>query len=357
MEITFTGAQEVARLPQHLATLSKPKLDKNLRQHIAELLLAGHPQDQVVEHLKGLGFGHAIARSEVNKALSSPYLSAGKLYADRAKKRTWHLDVLAKVWRIRKQSKGVMVIDADKLNPEAFFENFYGANVPLLIRDMAAHWPALRKWSLDYFEQTLGNAKVEVQFDRDRNSDYEINKDAHRKVMAFHEYIALLRKDEETNNYYLTASNTDTNTAALAPLWKDISPFAGYLTPEPTAGYLWLGPKGTLTPFHHDLTNNLLVQVSGRKHVVLAPGFEVDRMRNSQHCFSDWSVDPKAAFSAPEGQRPTMLECVIGAGDALFLPVGWWHFVKGVDMSFSMSFTNFVVDNDFYSDYSTYGQV
>ncbi len=41
------------------------------------------------------------------------------------------------------------------------------------------------------------------------------------------------------------------------------------------------------------------------------------------------------------------MECVIGPGEAIFLPIGWWHHVEALDISISMSFTNFRGDNDF----------
>ncbi len=344
----------MARLPQTAKIQSKPKLDKAVRQQIAEYLLAGYAPDQIVQTLIGQGFGQSIARSEVNKAATSPYLNAGKRYVERAKKRSWFLDIQAKLWRMQPHSKGILELDADQLTPQIFFSHHYATNTPLLVKNMVSHWPAMQRWNLDYFEEKLGDAKIEVQFDRDTNARYEIDSVSHKKVMHFREYIALLRKGEETNNYYLTANNGSTNAKALAPLWDDIIQLDDYLQPEKTPGYLWIGPKGTLTPFHHDLTNNFLVQISGRKQVVLAPGFEVDRMRNSQHCFSDWSVDIEGAANAEVGRRPGMVECVLEPGDVLFLPVGWWHYVKGLDMTFGMSFTNFVVDNDFYSNYSTY---
>jgi len=42
------------------------------------------------------------------------------------------------------------------------------------------------------------------------------------------------------------------------------------------------------------------------------------------------------------------------ATDLLFLPVGWWHHVRGLEISITMTFTNFVFDNDFHSTYRTY---
>ena len=106
--------------------------------------------------------------------------------------------------------------------------------------------------------------------------------------------------------------------------------------------------KGTLTPLHHDLTNNLLVQVLGRKRVLMVPPWELERVRNHQHCFS--AVTLAELEEGGEGV-PDVVECLIGPGEAVFLPVGWWHHVEALDVSISMSFTNFAADNDFYSSY------
>lgn len=128
-------------------------------------------------------------------------------------------------------------------------------------------------------------------------------------------------------------------------------PFGDELAPvsilEPSGGregFFWMGPKGTLTPFHHDLTNNLLVQALGRKRVCLIAPWELRRMRNFVHCFSALTMEELERGGA---NVPPHLDCVIGPGEALFLPIGWWHHVEALDVSITMSFTNFPVANDF----------
>ncbi len=49
-----------------------------------------------------------------------------------------------------------------------------------------------------------------------------------------------------------------------------------------------------------------------------------------------------------------MIDCEIGPGDLLFLPVGFWHDVKGLSISMTVTFTNFVFSNDFSSNYTTF---
>jgi hypothetical protein len=238
----------------------------------------------------------------------------------------------------------------DAIAPERFFSEFYFANRPVKLTGLVDHWPALERWSLGHFAATLGDAVVELQGQRNSGEDYEIAKDRHKRQIALRDVLALLENGAEGNDFYITAYNDTLNKLTLAPLWDDLGPVS-LLTPSGGRdGFFWMGPKGTITPFHHDLTNNLLVQVVGRKRVKLVPAYEVARMRNSLHCFSDWTGD-ELPEGPGDGERPQVLCCDIGPGEALFLPIGWWHHVVGLDMTVSMSFTNFAAPNDFYTDY------
>jgi hypothetical protein len=44
-------------------------------------------------------------------------------------------------------------------------------------------------------------------------------------------------------------------------------------------------------------------------------------------------------------------------GELFFLPVGWWHHVRGLDVSITLTCTNFRARNDFASFYETYGEI
>ncbi|RYO77178.1 hypothetical protein DL766_000831 [Monosporascus sp. MC13-8B] len=120
----------------------------------------------------------------------------------------------------------------------------------------------------------------------------------------------------------------------------------------------WFGPPGTITPLHNDPYHNVLAQVVGRKYVRLYSPLETERMyaRGKEggvemgntslidvgvvegwdvapHNDDEASAQPVAAFKdAP------FVDCILEPGDLLYIPIGWWHYVRGLSVSFSVSF-------------------
>jgi hypothetical protein len=230
------------------------------------------------------------------------------------------------------------------MDPATFLDQHYIPLRPVVLEGLVDHWPARRMWSLAHF-RTLGDPQVEVQWNRERDPDFEMNSPAHRQLMSWQAFLDLLAEDRSTNDFYMTANNGSVNRQALSPLWDEIAGIPGYLAANRMGdGFLWIGPRGTITPWHHDLTQNFLLQLEGRKKVTLASPSTTPGMRNHRHCFSRFAT--RADLSAEPG-APRTFEAIIGPGDILFIPVGWWHHVEGLDRTIGMSFTNFVWPNDF----------
>jgi len=114
-------------------------------------------------------------------------------------------------------------------------------------------------------------------------------------------------------------------------------------------GMMWIGPAETFTALHHDLTNNLIAQVVGRKRLLVLPASEVGRVYNDTHVFSAIpdleaaSLD-REVFSRLAGARA--YEVILEPGEALFVPFAWWHQVKSLSFSVTVTYTNFRWPND-----------
>jgi hypothetical protein len=163
-----------------------------------------------------------------------------------------------------------------------------------------------------------------------------------------------VRSVDASNDFYMTANNMKNSLAGLEPLFADAGDFAQGYRDEKAPGngqFLWFGPKGTFTPLHHDLTNNMLIQVYGRKKVTLIPALQTPQLYNDVGVFSAAAFPDFDAQRHPLMKHARPVEVEIGPGDALFIPVGWWHCVESLEVSIGLSFTNFKVTNAFSGDY------
>lgn len=325
-----------------------------IRAAIAEALIEGVTPEELVADLIATGTNPSSANYEVERAAGSPYLRGASRLKARLAKREWTLGIFSRLAAADPDRASIPTVD--RIEPSLFYRDFYFANRPVKLTGLVDHWPAMKLWSLDFFEARLGEAMIELQWNREDDADYEIAKERHQRLMPMREVVTRMREGGASNDFYVTAYNSGVNKSALAPLWNDIGPISILAPREERDGFFWMGPKGTITPFHHDLTNNLLLQLSGRKRVKMVAAHDGALMRNRLHCFSEWSGDELGEGPAAPG-RPRVFECVLGPGEALFLPIGWWHHVEGLDPTIGMSFTNFAADNDFYQDYSTYAEV
>jgi len=331
--------------------VSVPVVDDGQRAWIAGRLLAGDAKAAILADLVRAGVPVVAARAEMEAAAEHPYVKAAAVLQARVAKRDWLLECRAKLER-----QGLREVPRrHALDSALFFANHYATLTPVVLTGLADDWPAMA-WSLEVLAKKVGNPEVEVQMDRETDADFEMNSIAHKRRMRWLDVLALLCADPETNDFYLTANNSGVNRKALGCLWRDIGALPGYLGPGYLGpnrlgdGFFWMGPKGTVTPWHHDLTQNLLMTMEGVKRVTLVSPLETPRMQNHRHCFSRFGADAQLG-----GADIPRLVVDIGPGDILFIPVGWWHHVEGLSRTIGMSFTNFVWPNEFPATYSMDG--
>ncbi len=331
-------------------------IDDEWRRWIAENLLLDASPEAVHAVLIEHGFEREQALCEIGSAQQSPYFLAGSRLRNRLRKREWMLSVCGELNGMR---AGAARIERHaRLSREAFYEQFYFQNRPVIVTGMFDSWPARKLWNFDYFRARCGRAEVEVQFGREADTNYEINQPQLKRVMRFGEYVELVERAGVTNDFYMTANNASRNRTALAALWADAPSIGEYLDAAPAdAGFFWFGPAGTKTPFHHDLTNNLMAQVMGRKRILLVPLTDTAHMYNHLHCYSQVDGGAIDVERFPSFERARVIECTLEPGELLFVPIGWWHYVEALDASVTMTYTNFLERNDFGQTYSTYREL
>lgn len=329
-------------------TRASVQIDDEWRRWIAENLILGGRSEDMFGRMLAAGIDRAEAVRELRQAQLSPYVVGAQRLKNRLAKHDWVLDNQRRLNRLEPAE----IPRRSRLSGADFLRDHYIANRPVLITGMLEDWSARTKWNLDYFERNFGERMVQVQYGRNSDAHYEVNKTAHQKTMPFGEFVQQVRSAGRENDFYMTAYNEGPNRKALAELWDDIVQVPEYLTDKgPSQGFLWFGPAGTITPFHHDLTNNFMAQVVGRKRVRVISACEIAHVYNDEHCFSRVDGRHLDFERYPLMRDVRVLECTLNPGEILFLPVGCWHFVEALDVSVTVSFTNFCWDNDFTAMY------
>lgn len=229
--------------------------------------------------------------------------------------------------------------DADE-----FFARYWATNTPVVLTDLVRRWPAFTRWSPADLRARFGDVEIEAEIGRAGDPDPDINYVRHRRALPLAEYIDCVLAAGESDDLYLIARNHNLARPGLRPLLDDLDLPPGYFDRDHLAGgaALWFGPAGTVTRLHHDCSNILFCQVVGRKRLRLAPPDDLALLAATRGLYS--TLDPE---SPPVDGAPIFHDLVLDPGDALFIPVGWWHHVRALDLSMSVALNAFARPQDF----------
>lgn len=221
------------------------------------------------------------------------------------------------------------------ISKENFIKNYYKLQKPLVIEQFIEDWPAYRKWNLDYMKKVAGD-KIVPLYD-DRPVDYKEGFNEPHTTMKMCEYIDLLKKEPTRYRIFLW------NILKEVPeLQNDFSyPDIGlrFLKRLPM---LFFGGENSFTFMHYDidLANIFHFHFNGKKQCILFPQTENGYLYKIPHSlitredinFTDPDLEKWPALKNAKGYI-TDLE----HGNVLFMPEGYWHFMRYITPGFSMS--------------------
>lgn len=221
----------------------------------------------------------------------------------------------------------------DSISNSEFRQEFALPCKPVVMRNYAAHWPAMQKWTYSYFQAQSGDIEVPLFSTAMAESDnaYLTAQDK----MRFADYLDLLQQGPTKKRMFLF--NLLNHIPSLSNDF-DYTPISDrYLKKYP---FLFFGGETSYVDIHYDLdlSHVFLTQFSGTKKVILfAPEY-------SKHLYQHpLTVSCNIDFRHPDYQRYPLLrdikgyECTLEHGDTLFMPSGYWHYIYYETDGFSLS--------------------
>lgn len=233
-----------------------------------------------------------------------------------------------------------------RLGRRSFFKEHYATMQPVRITAMMKDWKAVRGWSPASLRRRFGAVPVKVAQNRDTTAFYDLNVHEISGETTFGAWVDWVEATRFSNHAYLVANNNGLS-GPLRAMVNDIGFFRGLMNPLEIDGfvYLWYGPGGTVTPLHHDTTNIILCQVRGQKRITLIDPAWAELLRDRVAFYSLIDLEAPDLRRFPYFADIPLLTTTLSEGQALFIPAGWWHFVRALSVSISISMTNFAVPN------------
>ncbi|MBW4487889.1 MAG: cupin-like domain-containing protein [Trichocoleus desertorum ATA4-8-CV12] len=322
-------------------------LSEPWKQWIIENKLRQVPDSVLVETMVREGIDAALATQAVS------YITAEKTFQTESEtlQRLRKLESILTIQRqLTELSPNFGTIERrDRISREEFLAKYYATNTPVILTGMMADWPALSSWTPEFLKTNYGQAEVQIQFGRSLDPNYEINTNQYKRTIKLSEYADMVVEGGESNDYYMVANNGNLEREDLKSLFNDFIMFPELLNPASTKGsvFFWFGPAGTVTPLHHDPMNLMMAQVYGRKRWRLISPAATPLVYNDIGVFSRVDLENIDYEKYPLFKDVQIIETVLEPGEVIFVPVGWWHQVKGLDVSISLSFTNLIFPNTY----------
>lgn len=224
----------------------------------------------------------------------------------------------------------------ENITKEEFEEKYLKPRKPVVLKNMGRKWPAYQKWNLDYMKEMVGNVEVPLYDPLKADPATPINTSSAK--IKFGDYIELIRNTPTDLRIPLF------NPIKQVPKLLDDIAFpkdlmSDFSDQSPTVSF---GGKDSVTFLHFEINMSHIFHThfNGRKHILLFDSKWKKRLYQipfANHSLEDYDISNPDFKNFPALDGVEGIECFLEHGDTLFMPTGWWHWMKYLDGSFSLS--------------------
>ncbi|MBT0607737.1 cupin-like domain-containing protein [Aequorivita echinoideorum] len=225
------------------------------------------------------------------------------------------------------------------ISKKDFIAKYYKPQKPVLIEGLTENWDAFAKWNLDYIQKNAGEQVVPL-YNNEPTKGKQYSAEPVKK-MKLRDYIEILKSQSTDLRIFFFDLK-----ARLPELAKDFEyPDIG-LKFFKRLPVLFFGGEGSKVLPHYDMDLADLVHFHfhGTKSVMLFPPQQTKnlyRVPYSVHNLETIDLDNPDFDKFPALAHLHGLEVIMKHGDALYMPSGYWHYIKYLDGGFSMTLRAF----------------
>ncbi|MFB9056677.1 cupin-like domain-containing protein [Mariniflexile ostreae] len=221
------------------------------------------------------------------------------------------------------------------ITKEDFLNHYFRPQKPVVIEHFIDQWPAYKKWNLEYIKALSGDITVPL-YD-DRPVDYKDAFNEPHATMRLADYIDLLKSAPTKYRIFLWNAFKE-----LPQLLQDFTfPDFG-LRLMKGIPMLFFGGRDSYTFMHYDidLANIFHFHFEGKKKIILYDQEQNRFLYKIPHALiTREDID----FNNPDFEKWPLLKRAKGYvaelnhGEVLYIPEGYWHYMRYITPGFSMS--------------------
>lgn len=223
----------------------------------------------------------------------------------------------------------------ENISKKDFVENYYKSQKPVLITGLTKDWPAYTKWRLEYIQERSGDQIVPL-YDNEPAKDKE-SVYAPKKEMKLYDYIEILKtKPTDLRIFFYEVLKK------MPELVNDFEyPEIGLkFFKKLPALFFGGGESKVFMHYDIDLPDSMHFHFDGHKSITLFSPEQTKflyRVPYSIHNLESIDMDNPDFEKYPALQYAQGIQAEMKHGDALYMPSGYWHYIKYLDGGFSMT--------------------
>lgn len=236
----------------------------------------------------------------------------------------------------------------DNLSIEEFMNEYAYANRPVILTDAIRHWPAVGRWTPEFFKREFGEMKLsinDVAWEKKSNSaDFTMASFVDRVLRSTNENPApYLRNQNLCELFPSLVPDASPIPACCFPNWLPESySFKGLqrVFHEHSEFQFYFGGAGGAFPgLHYDVlaSHAYLFQIYGRKKFIVFSPDQTPYLYLKPRNYSQVNVENPDLEKFPLFKQARATTFILEPGETLFVPSKWWHTTKILSPSITLS--------------------